>query len=83
MAGLAYLLGVVSGLVVLLLEPRDRFVRFAALESILLSVAVAHHPPGSAVVAVWLVCMVRAFQGRTVRRPFPAEWADRWAGPAF
>ena len=37
-AGLAYLLGFIGGIVMLLIEKRDRFIRFAAWQSILLSV---------------------------------------------
>lgn len=50
-AGLAYLFGFVSGIIFLLIEKRDSFVRFATLRSILLS---------AVYLLFWIVYMVVA-----------------------
>ncbi|MDA8194937.1 MAG: hypothetical protein M0Z53_13200 [Thermaerobacter sp.] len=105
-AGLAYLFGFVTGIIFFILTPNDGFVRFAAVQSIVLSIAaflasvvwgvavtvVAVGVPwaglllasagssllGLVFLAAWLVCMVGAFQGKTVRLPLLGAVAARY-----
>ena len=76
---LCYLLGLVTGIVFLMIEKEDRSVRFHAMQSIILSVAVLvvsiilgfipvfgwllALPINLAVGVLWVVLMVKAYQG--------------------
>jgi uncharacterized membrane protein len=92
-AVLAYLFGCISGIVLLLVERRDQYVRFHAMQSTLtfLALLVATLIVGSVPVVgrlltglltfaaciVWLVLMFKAFTGQRYRLPYIGEVADR------
>ncbi len=106
---LAYILGPITGVLFLVLEKEDRFVRFHAMQSVVVGVALiavsiafsifssvlAFIPVlgwivalvaglGLAVVSfgLWILLMVRAFQGREWQVPLVGVYARRFAAPA-
>jgi uncharacterized membrane protein len=92
LAALAYALGLVSAVAVLLVEKRDPFVRFHAMQSLVtfVGVLVAHLvlsglpviglvvrlPFVVAVVGLWIVLMVRAFRGERYHLPHIGDFAE-------
>jgi uncharacterized membrane protein len=90
---LCYLLGFVSGIVFLVIERRNRFVRFHAYQAVgtflplfVLSAAAGVIPVIGRLVAfvaapvsliLWIVLMVKAFQGERFELPVVGEWAAR------
>ena len=97
MAGLlAYVLGLISGLIFFLTEKDNKFVRFHAMQSICLSVGllvasvVLSLMPVIGVmlaillrligVALWIVCMIKAYQGEWFRLPVAGDIAAKQAG---
>jgi uncharacterized membrane protein len=105
---LAYVLGPVTGIVLLLLE-RDRFVRFHAFQSLLFSAAwvvfwvgfsiiqaILHFTPALALLVgllglllslvlglgafiLWIVLIIRAYQGSKWKLPVIGDMAERYA----
>ena len=92
-AVLCYMLGVVSGAIILSVERESRFVRFHALQSILYCalvgvVLVAFALAGLSVVnavlglpalALWVSLMYRAARGEWWQLPWVGRWAERLA----
>lgn len=94
-AALCYVLFWISGLLFLLVERRSRFVRFHAMQSVMAFgiLAVANIAVqfvafvGQALgfvlsiitVALWLVAMVQAWQGRRWKMPIIGDEAERQA----
>ena len=92
---LAYVLGWVSGLAVILIEKEDEYVRFHAMQSILtfgaltlLSVvlgtmfmfmAMMGSLINIAAIALWILLMVKAYQGEKYMLPVIGEIAEQWA----
>lgn len=90
---LAYLLGFISGLVFLLIEKKNKFVRFHAMQSIVTfgSIFVAQWiltmvPVLGLLmsgllsifgVGLWVVLMVKAYQGEKFMLPWVGEIADK------
>ena len=93
---LAYVLGLVTGIIFLLIEKENKFVRFHAIQSIGLSVGlmvvsiVLNVLPVIGValgllvnlagLALWIVCMVKAYQGELFRVPVLGDIAAKQAG---
>ncbi len=93
---LCYVLGWVSGLVFLLIEKENKFVRFHAMQSIvvfgILSIAliIFGFIPIIGLIIVWIlwilglvlwiVLMIRAYQGAIYKVPFAGNLAQKWAG---
>lgn len=93
MAVLAYIGGVISGVVILSMEKEDRFVRFHAMQSTVtfLIVLFAHlalsglpvvgralyYPFVAGVVALWIFLMVQAFNGHRYKLPYIGDFAER------
>jgi uncharacterized membrane protein len=89
-AVLAYLLGLVTGIIILRIERHDRFVRFHALQSILYTSAAIVLLLGllmisleavAAMVAMlvwagWVVLMLRAARGEMFQLSFIGRWAE-------
>lgn len=87
-AALSYLLGWISGLIFLLIE-KDPFVRFHAMQSILtfgiltlLSLVPLIGWILSPVLALlglvlWLVLLIKAYQGEKFSLPIIGEWAEK------
>lgn len=105
-AGLSYFTWI-AGLVFFLIEKQNRFVRFHAMQSILLSaVAVVLEVVlnifsgimafsaigciffpivsllGLAFFALWVICVINAFQGKYFKLPLIGDYAERWANPS-
>ena len=92
---LAYLLGWISGLVFFLLEKENKFVRFHAVQSIavfaalsVLVIALGIVPGIGLVVApivyileliLWIVLMVKAYQGEKFKLPVVGDIAEKHA----
>jgi uncharacterized membrane protein len=93
MAAASYLLGFITGIVILLIEKESKFVRFHAMQSTLLfgGVFIANIALGFipllgwlvglvlsfATFIMWLVCMWKAFQGEMYKVPFVGEMAEK------
>lgn len=97
---LCYVLGWVTGLIFLLLERENKFIRFHAMQSIItfgaLTVAGVVFSILSAIpfigvlfwildillgllgVVLWIVLMVRAYQGQTYKLPVAGDFAERY-----
>jgi len=89
---LCYVLGAISGIVFLVIEKEDPFVRFHAFQStatfvllFVLSVVVGFVPVvgpmaqmliGPATLILWVVLMVKAFQGERFKLPVVGDWAE-------
>jgi uncharacterized membrane protein len=93
---LCYVLGWVSGIVFLIIEPNNKFIRFHAFQSIVvfgvLFVAgmifswipvIRHFLPWIIWVItfiLWIVLMVFASQGKKYKLPLAGDLAEKWAG---
>ncbi|MCL5675895.1 MAG: hypothetical protein M1120_02080 [Patescibacteria group bacterium] len=89
MGALAYLLGFVTGIVLLLVEKKDKFVRFHAAQStvvfgilfVLGMVPVVGWVLGVVIAPVsfilWLVLMWKAYQGEMFKLPICGDWAEK------
>jgi uncharacterized membrane protein len=91
-ATLAYVGGAITGIVMLIVEKRDRFVRFHAMQSTIffLGVLIAHLmlkglpviggllyvPFVIGVCILWVLLMVRAFNGETYKLPYIGDFAE-------
>jgi len=93
---LCYVLGWISGLVFLLLEQENKFVRFHAIQSIIvfaiimiLGLILGSIPFVGTVLAwivsmvgvvFWIVLMIKAYQGNKYKLPWAGNLAEKWAG---
>ena len=92
---LCYVLGWISGIVFLIIEPTNKFVRFHAFQSIIVfgaitvvgiilsSIPVVGFIFGPLISAVgfilWIVLMVLAVQGKKYKLPWAGDLAEKWA----
>lgn len=92
-AALAYVLGFVSGIIVFILEKENRFVRFHAMQSMLLSAAffvvnivVSFIPVAGPILGLlvcligiicWLIVLIKAAQGQYYKLPFIGDYAEK------
>jgi len=94
-SGLCYVFGWLSGLILLLIEKESKEVRFHAMQSIIvfggfnilnivLSISIIGIPliPLLGVIAliVWILLMVKGFQGKRYKLPVVGDLAEKWAG---
>ena len=93
---LCYLLGIITGIVFLVIEKDDDDIRFHAYQSVatfgglmLVSFAVGLVPGigglaqallGPVGLILWIVLMVKAFQGERFSLPVVGDWAEERAG---
>lgn len=93
---LCYVLGWVSGLVFILIERDSNFVRFHAIQSIyvfgaltIASIVLGWIPPLNVVlvpllgvlgVVLWIILMIKAYQGEKYKLPLVGDWAEKRAG---
>lgn len=93
MAAASYLLGFVTGIIFLLLEKQSKFVRFHAMQSVILfgGIFVANIALGFipilgwlvglflsfAAFILWIVCMWKAFQGEMYKVPKIGDIAEK------
>ena len=91
---LCYLVGVVSGIVFFVLEKENKFVRFHALQSIfsfvgffVINLVLAFVPVinialplvSLAELALWIILMVKAYQGEKFKLPVIGDMAEKQA----
>ena len=99
-AALSYFLGFITGIVILLVEKNDKFIRFHAMQSTLVfgAIFVADIILGAVIGAVpilnlinslfntlvfivalivWIVSMLKAFQGQMFKWPVVGNFAER------
>ncbi len=92
---LCYVLGWITGIVFLIIEPENKFVRFHAFQSIIIFViltliGIVFSPIPllggfiSWVASVigfilWIVLMVKAVQGNKYKLPWAGDLAEKWA----
>lgn len=93
---LSYLGTFVTGIIFFLLEKESRFVKFHAMQSIVISVPVfvisliLNYIPfigwilgplfNLAALALWIVLMIKAYQGETFKLPIAGDIAEKQAG---
>ncbi len=93
---LCYVLGWVSGFVFILIEPENKFVRFHAMQSIIVFgvISIVGGVLGwmpfigaffSVVISIvafilWIVLMVKAYQGTRYKLPWAGDLAEKWIG---
>ena len=93
---LCYVLGWISGIVFLLIEQENKFVRFHAIQSIVvfgaitvIQIILGFIPIIGLVLSyiiwlislvLWIVLMVKAYQGQKYKLPWAGEFAERSAG---
>ena len=93
---LCYVLGWISGLVFILIEKENKFVRFHAMQSIIVfgAVTIAGWILGLIPfigpflggliwllgVVLWIVLMVKAYQGTRYKLPLSGNLAEKWVG---
>jgi uncharacterized membrane protein len=107
-AGLSYVLGWITGLIFFFGEKQNRFVRFNAMQSILLYAAltvvyividvlstaflfsglftlfvVLTWLVGLGALALWIILMVNAFQGKYLKLPVIGDYAEKYANPTM
>ncbi len=91
---LCYVLGWVSGLIFILMEPENKFVRFHAAQSMivfsglaLVSFVLTLMPFIGLILAglvlalgfiLWIVLMVKAYQGTMFKLPWAGDQAEKW-----
>ena len=89
---LCYLVGWITGLIFFLIEKENKFVRFHALQSIIvfgglgvISIVLAVTVVGLVLVPIvwllqlvlWILLMVKAYQGEKFKLPFAGELAEK------
>jgi len=87
---LCYVLGWISGLVFILIEQENKFVRFHAIQSIIVSAVltvasfILSWIPfinvifGLLVLVLWIFLMVKAYQGTMYKLPWVGNLAEKW-----
>lgn len=93
MAALAYFLGFVTGIIFLLVEKNNKFIRFHAMQSTItfgglfvVNLAlglvpvigtIANIPLSIAALVVWILLMIKAYQGQTYKLPYIGDIAEK------
>ncbi len=100
-AALSYLLGFITGIVILFVEKDDKFIRFHAMQSTILFgalfvvnlvIGVVSAPLGLLgllgglienvifiiFVIIWILSMVKAFQGQVFKWPIAGRLSENW-----
>src|SRR5581483_3261297 len=76
---LSYLGGWVTGLLFLLLGRGNGFVRFHAMQSLILFLGSIGSGLGFVTFICWMVLMVKAARGRYYKLPIIGDYAEKWA----
>jgi uncharacterized membrane protein len=95
---LCYVLGWVSGIVFLILEPKNNFVRYHAIQSIIVFGAISivsaifgWIPIAGVIIStllgilafiLWIILMLKAYRGTKYKLPVSGDLAEKWAGKA-
>ena len=99
---LSYVLGWITGLIFFLLEKKDEFVRFHAMQSLIVFGAIAVFSIVFGVlfripfvgpilgsffwigsVVLWIILMVKAYQGERFKLPIAGDLAEKYSGKRF
>jgi len=92
-AAVAYFGGLITGAVILVVEKQDRFVRFHAMQSVVVFVAVLvmhlvlaglpllgvvlYLPFLVVVIVIWVMLMTKAWRGETYKLPYLGDLAEQ------
>jgi uncharacterized membrane protein len=92
-AAVAYFGGLITGAVILVVEKHDRFVRFHAMQSVVVFVGVLvmhlvlaglpllgvvlYLPFLIAVIVIWVMLMMKAWRGETYKLPYLGDLAEQ------
>jgi uncharacterized membrane protein len=91
---LSYVLGIISGIVIFLIEKENKYVRFHALQSIFISIALMVIQTVLAITVVgvllipfvglvglvlWVLLMIKSWQGERFKVPMIGDWAEKSA----
>ena len=88
---LSYLFGWITGIIFYLVETKSQFVRFHAAQSIIVFGAISiveivlFFIPflgvflGILAFVLWILLMLKAYQGDTYKLPFAGDLAEKWA----
>ena len=91
---LCYVLGWVSGIVMLILEPKNNFIRFHAFQSILsfgaifvvmmifVWLPIMTYMLSALAFILWIAMMLVASQNKIYKLPFVGDYAEKWANKA-
>lgn len=89
---LAYVAGFITGIIFFVIEKENKFVKFHAMQSIMcfvalfvLSIVLSFVPLlamllNLAGLALWIICMVQAYQGKWFRVPVVGDLAAKQVG---
>lgn len=93
---LCYIVGWITGIVFLIIEPKNKFIRFHALQSIVVFGAVTILGIVFSFIPVlrwfmpwiiwviglilWIVLMIKAYNGEKYKLPISGDMAEKWAG---
>ena len=93
---LCYLLGLITGIVFLIIEKENRFVRFHAYQSLavfgalfVVSLVAGVIPVVGTLISIllapvglilWILLMVKAYQGERYKIPLAGDWAEQQSG---
>lgn len=97
---LCYVAGWISGIVFLVIEKENKFVRYHAIQSIIVFGAINIIYPilaaifgimgffggviiwiiGLLILALWIICMLKAYQGTMFKLPVSGNMAEKWTG---
>ena len=92
---LCYLFGWITGIIFLIIEPNNKFIRFHAFQSILVFASlhvvimifawipfiwVIAYIVGVVAFVAWIALMVLASQEKKYKMPIAGEMAEKWAG---
>jgi uncharacterized membrane protein len=85
---LAYLVGFISGIIFFVIEKENKFVKFHAMQSIMVSVVffilgfipVLNFLTGIVGLVAWILCMVKSYQGEWFKLPIAGDFAAKQVG---
>ena len=84
---LCYIVGWITGLIFFLIEKDSKFVKFHAMQSIitfgactiLSFIPVVNWFIGIVALVLWILLMVKAYQGERFKLPFIGDLAEKWS----
>jgi len=93
---LCYVLGWITGIIFLILEPNNKYIRFHAFQSIIVFGTITvilmifgwipyigiviNAIVGAAGFVLWLVLIIQASQNKKYKLPYAGDYAEKWAG---
>jgi uncharacterized membrane protein len=84
---LCYVVGWITGLIFFLIEKDSKFVKFHAMQSIitfgactiLSFIPIVNWFIGIIALVLWILLMVKAYQGQKFKLPFIGDLAEKWS----